>query len=142
MNDLIINGIDHSVFDLYWAKRGGIAFARFNRNDDVSLYYYNRLYNNFENCNTLYDDFFDLQRIDNFVEFRMATPEECADAGVEYIEPPARWRPVDNAPLHTDVLRLYYDGSMSAGWIYCDGEDSVGKDVRAWQPRPQLPKDE
>ena len=25
MNNLIINGIDHSKFDLEWAKRGGVA---------------------------------------------------------------------------------------------------------------------
>ena len=25
MNDLIINGIDHSKFDLEWAKRGGVV---------------------------------------------------------------------------------------------------------------------
>ena len=25
MSDLIINGIDHSVFDLEWAKRGGVS---------------------------------------------------------------------------------------------------------------------
>ena len=25
MNNLIINGIDHSKFDLEWAKRGGVV---------------------------------------------------------------------------------------------------------------------
>ena len=25
MNDLIINGIDHSKFDLEWSKRGGVV---------------------------------------------------------------------------------------------------------------------
>ena len=29
MNNLIINGIDHSVFDLDWAKRGGVVTDMF-----------------------------------------------------------------------------------------------------------------
>ena len=27
MNELIINGIDHSVFNLEWAKRGGVMLV-------------------------------------------------------------------------------------------------------------------
>ena len=141
MNDLIINGIDHSVFDLEWAKRGGVVMLK---KYLAKVTYVCNISGSVHVAQTLGRKVFNGESFANVSprQLRMATPDECRKAGSEYIEPPARWLPVDNAPLHTDVLRLYYDGSMSAGWIYCDGEDSVGKDVRAWQPRPQLPKDE
>ena len=28
MNNLIINGIDHSVFDIEWAKHGGVVYNK------------------------------------------------------------------------------------------------------------------
>ena len=142
MNNLIINGIGHSVFDLEWAKRGGVLVSLESENTRINVFKFLRSVTAEKievsiMSQLCFVTFYEYRRV-----FRMATPAECAEAGVEYIEPPARWLPIENAPMHKDVLRSYYDGSMSVGWISCDGEDSVGNDVRAWQPLPQPPKDE
>ena len=85
MNDLIINGIDHGKFDLEWAKRGGGVF-------------YGGEFYRYLNSG---DDFFLICPIYEFAPrpisfeivaimdiIRMATPDECAEEGIEYIEPP------------------------------------------------------
>ena len=97
MNDLIINGIDHSKFDLEWANHGGIikvyslvykqpntihqyedmsyfGVAKFIDDEPdgtVNVYMLNK--RTAENKNTKF--------------LAMATPSECAEAGIEYIEP-------------------------------------------------------
>jgi hypothetical protein len=151
MNNLIINEIDHSVFDLEWAKRGGVVrhygdFCRY----ICDGYNYNEIRAGQDGEFLIGVEktlglvsILTAEKVENSSYYlRMATPAECAEAGVEYIEPPARWLPIENAPMHTDVIRSYYDGSMSIGWIFCDGEDSAGNDVRARQPLPQPPKGE
>lgn len=106
MNDLIINGIDHSKFDLEWANHGGIikvyslvykqpntihqyedmsyfGVAKFIDDEPdgtVNVYMLNK--RTAENKNTKF--------------LAMATPYECAEAGIEYIEPPARWFPIEH----------------------------------------------
>ena len=147
MSDLIINGIDHGKFYIEWAKRGGVVKTSVSEQPAMAkclgvkqdgralfVFFIDECENERWNYGFVYPKDQD--------SLRMATPAECAEAGVEYIEPPARWLPIENAPMHTDVIRSYYDGSMSIGWIFCDGEDSAGNDVRAWQPLPQPPKDE
>ena len=98
MSNLIINGIDHSKLDIEWSKRGGIVavqstYAGIERDyvmyraicaDEVTY---------FINCNDTDDVLADIH-IAEYFNFRMATPAECADAGVEYIEPPTRWLPM------------------------------------------------
>ena len=81
MNDLIINGIDHSAFDLDWAKRGGWCIVR----GEVCKLISKATYIS-SDTDTLFV---------RAIAERMATREECAVAGIEYIEPPARWIPVE-----------------------------------------------
>ena len=114
MNDLIINGIDHSKFDLEWANHGGIikvyslvykqpntihqyedmsyfGVAKFIDDEPdgtVNVYMLNK--RTAENKNTKF--------------LAMATPSECAEAGIEYIEPPARWLPIETMQADIDSL--------------------------------------
>ena len=114
MNDLIINGIDHSKFDLEWAKRGGVVLII---HDDSQLkilanlakyvgewaYFINTTRYAIPDCEVYFtcglSGSSDLETSSDthYVE-RMATPSECAEAGIEYIEPPARWLPIESAP--------------------------------------------
>ena len=73
MNDLIINGIDHSAFDLDWAKRGGWCIVR----GEVCKLISKATYIS-SDTDTLFV---------RAIAERMATREECAVAGIEYIEP-------------------------------------------------------
>lgn len=105
MNNLITNGIDHSVFDLEWAKRGGVIKV-------YSLVY--------KQPNTIHQykdmDYFGMAKfIDDETDgtvnvymlnkrtsvnktttfLAMAKPSECEKAGIEYIEPPAIQAEID-----------------------------------------------
>ena len=92
MNNLIINGIDHSVFDLEWAKRGGWCIVR----GEVCKFIPKASYISYDT---------DILFIRTIAE-RMATPKECANAGVEYIEPPARWLPIESAPEDGRIIEV------------------------------------
>ena len=160
MNDLIINGIDHSVFDLEWAKRGGVVKV-------YSLIY--------KQPNTIHQykemDYFGMAKfIDdetdgtvnvymlnkrtsvnkNTTFLAMATPAECAEAGVEYIEPPMMWRDIESAPKNQLILLLQHTlsyGDCIYSGAYVDGEwlDYTGKvhnSPHLWMPLPQPQKDE
>lgn len=145
MNDLIINGIDHSVFDLEWAKRGGVIFDAVyeqiyifvNKIDEeqIRLVYSSRLRGEI--------DFLSKSLISSL---RMATPSECADAGVEYIEPPMIWRDIESAPKNTWVIAT--DGFyVTEAWFTTSRNAWVMKgcgelSVTHWMPKPQPPKDE
>ena len=114
MNDLIINGIDHSKFDLEWAKRGGVVLIIM---DDSQLkilanlakyvgewaYFINTTRYAIPDCEVYFtcglsgSSDLEMSSDTHYVE-RMATPSECAEAGIEYIEPPARWLPIESAP--------------------------------------------
>ena len=114
MNNLIINGIDHGKFDLDWARRGGIMLGR-----DTSDFTCNFARIIHRSINTTNDkdrytivEFFKMSPKKGCVvfvpnnyytddirnSFRMATPQECEDAGIEYIEPPMAWQSIDTAP--------------------------------------------
>ena len=137
MNDLIINGIDHSKFDLEWANHGGIikvyslvykqpntihqyedmsyfGVAKFIDDEPdgtVNVYMLNK--RTAENKNTKF--------------LAMATPSECAEAGIEYIEPPARWLPIESAPKDgRRILIKEYGTVFVAGWGY------VVDDIYGW----------
>ena len=118
MNNLIINGIDHSVFDLEWAKRGGVIFDAVyeqiyifvNKIDEeqIRLVYSSRLRGEI--------DFLSKSLISSL---RMATPSECEKAGIEYIEPPAIWRDIESAPKNK--LVLLYRKTVENDLIYVGG---------------------
>ena len=151
MSDLIINGIDHSKFDLEWANHGGIikvyslvykqpntihqyedmsyfGVAKFIDDEPdgtVNVYMLNK--RTAENKNTKF--------------LAMATPSECAEAGIEYIEPPARWLPIESAPKNKLVLLyrktvendlIYMGGYRDGEW--CTGNGKVTNEPHYWMP--------
>ena len=146
MNDLIINGIDHIVFDLEWAKRGGRLLCQHTSGDktlgvlsltgesiETGTLLYGVIYNGF-----------------NGWTVRMATPAECESAGIEYIEPPMIWRDIESAPKNQLILLLQHTlsyGDCIYSGAYVDGEwlDYTGKvhnSPHLWMPLPQPQKDE
>ena len=101
--NLIIDGVDHAKFDFEWAKRGGVvktgvceqpAFAKCLgvKQDGRALFMF--FINEDENERWHYG----FVCPQNFNTLSMATPSECAEAGIEYIEPPARWLPIEVFP--------------------------------------------
>ena len=56
---------------------------------------------------------------DGYFEVRMATPSECAEEGVEYIEPPMMWRDIESAPKNTWVIAtdgFYVTAAPARNW--------------------------
>ena len=159
MNNLIINEIDYSVFDLEWAKRGGVVyhygdFCRYICDGDN----YNEIRAGQDGEFLIGEEktvglvsILTTEKVENSPYYlRMATPEECADAGVEYIEPPMIWRDIESAPKNQLILllrrTLSYGDCIYSG-AYVDGEwlDYTGKvhnSPHLWMPLPQTPKDE
>ena len=153
MNNLIINEIDYSIFDLEWAKRGGVvlkvgihsAFLNYLKTecviDNYHCHYFAHL-----NSNLGYGDTY---TTNTFCDLRMATPAECAKAGIDYIEPPMMWRDIESAPvgkrlilfLKTIETEFIYIGGYSDGeWLTEEGK--VTNTPHGWMPLPQPPKDE
>ena len=125
MNDLIINGIDHSMFDLEWAEHGGVLSVIDSKSPQITLLKFVR---------ELTPEKIDVSillapdgtPVTNFYEhkkhFRMATPSECAEAGIEYIEPLARWLPIESAPKDgTKVVLLTPTGDMLSPCEFVEG---------------------
>ena len=114
MNELIINGIDHSVFDLEWAKRGGVLVSLESENTRINVFKFLRSVTAEKiEVSTMSQlcfvtNFYEYRRV-----FRMATPDECATAGIEYIEPPMMWRDIESAPR--DVLVLVKTDKSKVG---------------------------
>lgn len=106
--NLIINGVDHAKLDLEWAKRGGVLICadpestkklfKFVRNIDL------------EKIEVTVLGWLDGCPVTNFWEsktvFRMATPDECKAAGIEYIDPPIRWLQIDSAPEDGRIIEV------------------------------------
>ena len=150
MSDLIINGIDHSKFDLEWAKRGGVvlkvgihsAFLNYLKTecviDNYHCHYFAHL-----NSNLGYGDTY---TTNTFCDLRMATPAECAKAGIDYIEPPMMWRDIESAPM--DVLVLVKTDKSKVGCAIfeskteCDyfGLNPIDGTFIHWMPLPHPPK--
>ena len=165
MNNLIINGIDYSKFDLEWAKRGGVVLII---HDDSQLkilanlakyvgewaYFINTTRHAIPDCEVYFtcglSGSSDLETSSDthYVE-RMATPSECAEAGIEYIEPPARWLPVEITPGDTGSCLYLCFGALGYeisifGYSHDEDDDVPGFDphITHWMPWPQPPKDE
>ena len=155
MNNLIINGIDHSMFDLEWAKRGGVLSVIDSKSPQITLLKFVREITP-EKIDVSILLTPDGTPVTNFYEhkkhFRMATLEECAEAGIEYIEPPARWQPIDTLTTDIPVPLIVCDkkskergvltgenifgGACISGW----NDDNITP--THWMPLPQPPKDE
>ena len=99
--NLIINGVDHAKFDLEWAKRGGVIY---HADDEWQIL----KFVNFEN--EIKQNLFwsvthkTLVLLENGL--RMATPDECKAAGIEYIDPPIRWLQIDSAPEDGRIIEV------------------------------------
>lgn len=145
INKLLINGIDHSEFDLEWAKRGGVVYAEFEvgyhfqtKDGETcggGLYFYERKRNLFSTVKRLgeYDCFSASKNADGVfslsnvvsqchgtcVILRMAAPKECEAAGVEYIEKPVSAEEL--AELRKDSERLEF--VLARCSVDCDGVD-------------------
>ena len=135
---------EHIPFEIEWAKRGGICAIDDEDIGKTTLYIFTQ--RGFIALNRRGRDFFwempthgDLykQAIDS--DMRMATCAECEAAGVEYIEPPIRWMPIETMPERTtvqmsdgvniDMRRAYKECAIQEGYTH-------------WQPLPKPPKDE
>ena len=100
MNNLIINNIDHSKFDLEWAKRGGVLTL------NAGELFFRLIEQANDNATKLY--VYDLcAKVTEYViaaDFRMATKDELdqhfknSDHLIEYIDPPMMWRDIESAP--------------------------------------------
>ena len=87
--NLIINGVDHSKFDLEWAKRGGCCIF----DDSTDVYKQLILGKQVEERFIGARLFFGYRWVKFFCYFenyptRMATPAECEAAGIEYVARP------------------------------------------------------
>ena len=130
-NNLTINGIDHSVFDVEWAKRGGVVyhygdFCRYicegdNYNDIRAGQDGEFLIGEEKTVGLV--SILTTEKVENIPYYlRMATPDECAEAGIEYIEPPARWLPIESAPKDgTKVVLLTPTGDMLSPCEFVEG---------------------
>ena len=95
MSDLIINGVDHAKFDLEWAKRGGVFVVLYLPTMDS--YYYTIVQQRVVRIKSksaievwradtpAIEVVTDLEKHPEFI-VRMATPDECKAAWIEYIE--------------------------------------------------------
>ena len=148
MNDLIINGIDYSVFDLELAKRGGVVMLK---KYLAKVTYVCNISGSVHVAQTLGRKVFNGESFANVSPrlLRMATPDECRKAGSEYIEPPARWLPIDSAPKDGTFFDVWNQRfkvrecnvRYVAGGFYV-GEMRISSGATHWQPPPQPPKDE
>ena len=164
--NLIINGVDHAKFDLEWAKRGGVFVVKpkYMEINDETMRDYEFFYtfcagkviciNDYDviglDDGSTYVGIIDSINNDGYLEVRMATPSECAEEGVEYIEPPMMWRDIESAPR--DVLVLVKTDKSKVGCAIfeskteCEyfGLNPIDGTFTHWMPLPlpQPPKDE
>ena len=158
MNNLIINGIDHSKFDLEWAKRGGVICGH--RLDFFKQIDHSAMGINGKIIVYCIDIGNGLATVKSFIseDLRMATPSECAEAGIEYIEPPTQWLPIESAPKNDKAILLTDGKAVYRGNYYDDkyaktprpywdvglnrSTDNRSVNITRWMPLPQPPKDE
>ena len=149
MNDLIINEIDYSAFDLEWAEHGGVVVLK---KYLAKVTYVCNISDSVQVAQILGQKVFNGESFANVSPrlLRMATPDECRKVGVKYIEPPMIWRDIESAPKNQLILLLQrtlsYGDCIYSG-AYVDGEwlDYTGKvhnSPHLWMPLPQQQKDE
>ena len=113
--NLIIDGVDHAKFDLEWAKRGGVFVVLYLPTMD-SLYYTivqqrvvqiksKNAIEVWRSDTPVIEVVTDLEKHPEFI-VRMATPDECKAAGIEYIDPPIRWLQIDSAPEDGRIIEV------------------------------------
>ena len=98
--NLIINGVEHAKFDLEWAKRGGVIY---HADDGWQIL----KFVNFENeiKQNLFWSVTHKTLVLSENGLRMATPAECAEAGIEYIEYHG-WRSIESAPEDGRIIEV------------------------------------
>ena len=113
--NLIINGVDHAKFDLEWVKKGGVAYGVTQAGTYTLWTYFQGRFAflalRYQHCDwakagpqmclgSLFND--------TYVKIadRMATPDECKAAGIEYIDPPIRWLQIDSAPEDGRIIEV------------------------------------
>lgn len=113
--NLIINGVDHAKFDLEWAKRGGVFVVLYRPTMDS--FYYTIVQQRvvriksksaievWRSDTPAIEVVTDLEKHPEFI-VRMATPDECKAAWIEYIDPPIRWLQIDSAPEDGRIIEV------------------------------------
>ena len=105
--NLIIDGVDHAKFDLEWAKHGGCCI--FDDSTDVykQLILGKQVEERFIGARFFFRDHW-VKFFCYFEKYptRMATPDECKAAGIEYIDPPIRWLQIDSAPEDGRIIEV------------------------------------
>lgn len=115
--NLIINGVDHSIFNLEWAKRGGVVLMKCCDTREAHLAKLIHHFGDWANFGFIHENLIvgsaytvsDDECPDEYQVVRMATPAECEAAGIEYIEYHG-WRDIKYFP------------KPKYTWI-CDNED-------------------
>ena len=108
---------ENTEFNLELAKRGMAVIVCWD--DGEAMYFLSRRENTFENVNTDFDDFFELDDLPSN-PMRMATRAECDAVGVEYIEPPVSAEEL--AELRMDKERLDFL-EQNAGYCFTKFSD-------------------
>ena len=163
MNNLI-NNIDHSKFDLEWAKRGGVFTKLFEFGESYGCYkliqFSSGHSGNFVRAENLFDWRSESIDIDKTI-LRMVTPEELdahfqkTGSRIEYIDPPMMWRPIEAAPKDGRTIIVGYGrqsgfpqkivryNTVHRLWMHY-GEADLGLEENAthWMTLPPPPKDE
>ena len=157
--NLIINGVDHAKFNLEWAKRGGVVFCvnKFSKDlmlgnvvvgvHDIAWFIsvsYQSPNSDWRRCSASSGE-----RLNQFANIRMATPAECAEAGIEYIEYHG-WRPIESAPKNGYFIAKDANGVIfKSRRIRNDFEFfdvisgiTIFANPTHWMPLPQPPKGE
>lgn len=130
---------ESTPFDLDWAKCGGVWLLKGKGlQKDYFFVGYVEIENRIYMTNAANGDGESLLKKD-LAHVRMATRAGCDAAGVEYIEPPIRWMPIETMPERTTVLMS--DGvniDMRRAYKEC----AIQEGYTHWQPLPKPPKDE
>jgi len=164
MENLIINGIDYSKFDLEWAKRGGVCTIdktteqQYKSDSHLLL----KMLKQKDKKSGFFVDLLDKDPLFRmpllFSGVRMATPDECAEAGIEYIEPPACWLPIESAPRDGSWVQLWRKPETKIGvfaplvfgrwseayetWIFVSDHNDIFTDRGKSRAEEEIAKDD
>jgi hypothetical protein len=104
-------GVDHSKFNEGWADNGGVVKFK---GGFITQYFKHIFTNNYQSIFCPFDmvhyESYGLLSIDKIdYRFSMATPSECAEAGIDYV-PFMGWRDIESVPKNVSVLTRTEDG--------------------------------